>query len=96
MACQMGTMQAVSPWREASREDVDYSSPLRRLAQLCAASQTTNLAMISTRQKILDKKNMVTQMECLPKKCVAQGVPEPVAASGGQQGYNLCEVWASG
>ena len=48
-------------------------SPLRRLAHLSAASQTTNLAVVSTWQKAHDKKNMVTQMVCLSVLLPAEG-----------------------
>ena len=51
---------------------VEYPSPLRRLAHLSAASQTTNLAVVSTWQKAPDKKNMVTQTECMPRNMPIQ------------------------
>ena len=46
--------------------------PLGSPAHVLAASQTTNLAMVSTRQKALARKIVVTQTECLPKNVVVQ------------------------
>lgn len=49
-----------------------YTSPLGRLARLSAAlCTTTNLAVVSTRQKAIAKKNASTQMECLPRSMAA-------------------------
>lgn len=50
--------QYVWAWGWAGQ--VDYPSPLRRPAHLLAAPQTTNLAMVSTRQKVLERKKSDT------------------------------------
>ena len=79
---------------------MDYPFPFRRPAHLWAATQTTNLAMISTRQKALAKKNVATQMECLHRKAAFQ-------ISGCSESLSLllpldssrdstCEVWTGG
>lgn len=52
--------------REA--EEGEYLCLPGRLIHLSAASQTANLAMVSTRQKALMRKNTVTQSACL-KMC---------------------------
>ena len=48
----------------------EYLCELRRPTHLSAASQTRNLAVVSIRQRALTRKNMLTQMECLPKNVV--------------------------
>lgn len=50
----------------------EYHCPFRGLAHLPAASQTTNLAVVSTRQRALARKSVATVTECLPKNVVGQ------------------------
>jgi len=52
-------------------EEGEYLCPLKRPAHLLAATQTTNLAMVSARQKALIGKN-ATQTEHLPKNVAVQ------------------------
>ena len=84
----------------SSGEDCKYSSSLlRRPAFLLTVSETAGLNMVFTRQWAYSKKSVLTQMEGLPRNVAVQvsavrpsGVPEPVAAWGGWQGFHMCEV----
>lgn len=68
MVHQKGVAQQFA-WAFQARKvrRADYLYELGRLTHLSAASQTRNLAVVSTGQRALTRKNMLTQMECLPK-----------------------------
>ena len=62
--------------RQAGRaRRAEYFYRLRRLPHVLAASQTS-VAMVSTTQKALARKNVATQIGCLPKDVEVSGCSE--------------------
>lgn len=61
-----------SAWQQLKQTRVEENSiPTGGLAHVLAASQKTNLVMVSTRQKNLAKMNLATLTECLIRNTAA-------------------------
>ena len=63
---------SLKAWCSSLCRQGEHPSPVGGLAYLLAAFHTTNLIMVSTRQKALVKKNAATQTKCLSRNAAVQ------------------------